>query len=305
MRSRPRLVEDSVVRVDGPWTHRDVSANGIHLHVAEAGTGPLIVLLHGFPMFWWTWRRQLTTLADAGFRAVAVDLRGYGASDKPPRGYDSMTGAEDVAGLVRALGETDAVVVGHGWGGHIGWTLAAAYPTVVRRLAVLSVPHPARWPGALRRDRRQRRASRYLARFQLPWHPERWLVADDAANVARLVAGWGGPRFPVAETAGAFRQAMMILGAPHCSLEYHRWAVRSVPRSDGRRFRQLFHAPLTVPTLQIHGALDSCVRPSTAEGSGRYVAADYRWRLIEGVGHFPHEEAPDLVSDELLQWARA
>jgi pimeloyl-ACP methyl ester carboxylesterase len=98
--------------VPGPWTHREISANGIRLHVAEAGGGPLVLLLHGFPEFWWSWRSQLPALADAGLRAVAVDLRGYGDSDKPPRGYDLWTLAGDVAGLVRALGGTRAALVG-------------------------------------------------------------------------------------------------------------------------------------------------------------------------------------------------
>jgi pimeloyl-ACP methyl ester carboxylesterase len=303
--ARPRLVEDSVVLVDGPWTHRDVSANGLRFHVAEAGAGPLVLLLHGFPQFWWAWRHQLTGLADAGFRVVAPDLRGYGASDKPPRGYDSMTAADDVAGLVRALGEADAMVVGHGWGGHTAWTVAAKHPGVVRRLAVLSAPHPLRWTGALLRDPAQRRASGYVARFQLPWHPERWMVEHDAANVSRIMRSWAGPHFPHAETDLAWREAMLILGAPHCALEYYRWAVRSVPRADGRQFRRLLRRPLDVPTLQLHGALDTCVLPATAQGSSRYVAAAYEWRLLDTVGHFPAEEAPDIVTGELVRWAKS
>lgn len=299
-----RLVEESAVLVDGPWTHRDVSANGIRMHVAEAGAGPLVVLLHGFPEFWWAWRHQLVTLADAGFRVVAPDLRGYGASDKPPRGYDAMTLAADVAGLVRALGERDAVIVGHGVGGVVGWTVAAAHPAVVRRLVVVSAPHPLRWPNALLHDRRQRRAGRYVARFQLPWHPERWMVADDAAHVTDILTAWGGPDFPDEETERRCREAMLILAAPHCAMEYYRWAVRSTPRIDGRRFRQTLRTALDVPTLQLHGSLDPCVRPSTASGSSRYVAAAYEWRLIDGVGHFPHEERPETVSGELLRWAK-
>ena len=126
---------ESAVYVEGPWSHRAVSANGTRLHVAESGDGPLVLLLHGFPEFWWTWREQLATLAAAGYRAVAPDLRGYGGSDKPPRGYDLVTAASDAAGLVRALGEANAVVVGHDWGGLVAWTMAAYYPKVVRRLA--------------------------------------------------------------------------------------------------------------------------------------------------------------------------
>ena len=139
--SRRLHVEESAVLIDGPWTHRDVSANGIRLHVVEAGGGPLVILLHGFPGFWWSWRHQLATLAGAGFRAVACDLRGYGASDKPPRGYDPMTAAADVAGLVRALGEDRAVLVGQDWGAHIAWTTAALHPTVG------SAPPVSTWPG--------------------------------------------------------------------------------------------------------------------------------------------------------------
>lgn len=295
--------DEACILVEGPWRHREISANGQRFHAVEAGEGPLVLLLHGFPQFWWAWRQQLLDLAAAGFRAVAPDLRGYAASDKPPRGYDALTQAADVAGLVRALGESDAVVVGHGWGGHVAWTLAAAHPALVRRLAVISAPHPLRWSGALR-DPRQRRAAGPMSRFQLPWHPERWLVADDAANVSRLLHDWGGPGYPDPETDDRYRTAMQILAAPHCALEPYRWAFRSLPRADGRRFRRIVRRPVDAPTLQLHGALDACTVPSTATGSGRYVAAAYEWRLLDGVGHFPHEEAPDVVSGELVRWCK-
>ena len=127
-------MDDSSVLLDGPWTHRTVRANGIAMHVAEVGAGPLVLMLHGFPQFWWTWQQQLVDLADNGFRAVAVDLRGYGASDKPPRGYDAPTLAADIAQLVPALGERDAVLVGNNVGGLLAWTVAALHPRVVRRL---------------------------------------------------------------------------------------------------------------------------------------------------------------------------
>src|ERR1700743_1631444 len=103
----------STILVEGPWTHRTVRANGIALHIAEAGSGPLVLFLHGFPQFWWAWRPQVTDLADAGFHAGAGDLRGFGASDKPPRGYDASTMATDIASLVAALGERDPMIVGN------------------------------------------------------------------------------------------------------------------------------------------------------------------------------------------------
>src|ERR1700741_2060888 len=138
------MAPEPAIAISGPGAHRTVSANGPRFHVASLGDGPLVVLLHGFPEFWWTWRTQLVTLAAAGYRAVAADLRGYGGSDKPPRGYDLITAAADAAGLIRALGEANAVVVGHDWGGLTAWTLAAYFPKAVHRLAVVSMAHPLR-----------------------------------------------------------------------------------------------------------------------------------------------------------------
>jgi pimeloyl-ACP methyl ester carboxylesterase len=299
----PRLVDESVVYVDGPWTHRAISANGIRFHAAEMGSGPLVLLLHGFPEFWWSWRRQLVALAGAGYRAVAPDLRGYGASDKPPRGYDLPTLAADVAGIVRGLGERSAVVVGHDWGAALGWTAAVLHRPAVRRLVAVGVPHPLRLRSAvLGGARGQPRASRYMAAFQLPWQPERWLVADDAAAVGRLLRAWGGPGFPDEETERRCRQAMRILYAPARALEYYRWMFRSQLRTDGHRFARAIAAPVNAPTLQLHGDLDRCVLPGAAQGSGRYVSADYEWRLLPGVGHFPHEEVPEAFNTELLSW---
>ena len=117
------------ILVEGPWRHRFVAANGGRFHVAEAGSGPLVLLLHGFPEFWWAWRHQLPVLAAAGYHAVAMDLRGYGASDKPPRGYDTPTLTADVAGVVRALGAS-------GGGGRRATTGAAGSPGRCRRCSL-------------------------------------------------------------------------------------------------------------------------------------------------------------------------
>src|SRR5258708_10061716 len=108
---------DAPIFIDGPWSHRSVSANGTRFHVAESGDEPLVLLLHGFPEFWWTWREQLSSLKGAGFRAVAVDLRGFGGSDKPPRGYDLVTAASDAAGLVRPLVAATPARAGLAWAG--------------------------------------------------------------------------------------------------------------------------------------------------------------------------------------------
>ena len=290
----------------GPWTHRSISANGVELHVAEAGTGPLVLLLHGFPQFWWTWRSQLTALAEAGYHVVAPDLRGYGGSDKPPRGYDLPTLSADVAALVRALGEQDAVLVGHDWGGLLGWTTAALHPRSVRRLVVLSMAHPRRLRAGMT-DPRQRRASAYALRFQLPRLPERMLTRVDDDPVADLMQRWAGPEWArtkdFAEAVERYRSAARIPQAAYGAMEYHRWAARSQLRPDGLRYARRMAAPITAPTLQLHGGLDTCMLPSTARGSGRYVAGAYEWRELPGIGHFPQEEAPDTVSAAIAEWA--
>ncbi len=294
---------DAPIFIDGPWSHRTVSANNTRFHVAESGDGPLVLLLHGFPEFWWTWRQQLESLSQAGFRAVAVDLRGYGGSDKPPRGYDLITAASDAAGLVRALGEANAVVVGHDWGGLIAWTMAVYQPKVVRRLAVVSMPHPLRLRTAVLYDPLgQARRSGYAVGFQLPLLPERRLVARRAQRVGQMLSDWSGPGWPDQTTERTYRNAMCLPSVAHSALEYHRWLIRSRFRPDGWRYSRSMRFPIQAPTLHLHGALDTCMLPSAARGSGRYVEAPYRWRLIDGAGHFPHEEVPERFDTELCSW---
>jgi pimeloyl-ACP methyl ester carboxylesterase len=298
-------VEESAVLVDGPWRHRDVTASGLRFHVAEHGPadGPLVLLLHGFPEFWWSWRHQLVALGDAGFHAVAPDLRGYGATDKPPRGYDAYTLSADVAGLVRALGARDAYVVGHDWGGVLAWSTATLHPRTVNRLAVLGSPHPLRLGQALRTDRAQQRLSSYMAFFQTPKVPERRLQQGEL--VAELLARWGGPGFPDAETESRCREAMAIPAVAHCALEYYRWSLRSRLRPSGQRWTRLLEDGVQVPVLQLHGATDGCVRPEAVHGSGAWARGGYELQVLDGVGHFLHQEAPDLVSTLLLEHARS
>ena len=295
------------VLLPGPWSHRDVSANGVRLHAAEAGEGPLVLLLHGFPQFWWTWRHQLTGLPSAGLRVVAPDLRGYGASDKPPRGYDLPTAAADAAAVIRALGETEAVVVGSDWGGLVGWTMAALHPRSVRKLVVVSAAHPRRLRESVR-DPGQRRAFAYALPFQLPRLPERRFGRTDDDPVAHLMRRWAGPSWvntaDFADAVRRYRSASRIPQAAYGAMEYYRWAGRSQLRPDGLRFARRMAAPVTAPTLQLHGALDRYVLPATARGSDRYVAGAYEWRELTRVGHFPQEESPAEVTAAIAAWAR-
>jgi pimeloyl-ACP methyl ester carboxylesterase len=292
------------VEAPGPWEHRRVAANGARFHLVEAGSGPMVMFLHGFPEFWYAWRHQLPVVADAGFRAVAMDLRGYGGSDKTPRGYDPATLSADIAGVIRSLGESDAVVVGHGWGGYVGWATAALRADQVRALVPVAAPHPLHMINVLRGGRDRLGAVRHLLSLQPPMLPERRIMADDAAYVERLLRARSAPDsgFPDPDTASRYRHAMRLWPAPHCALEYHRWLVRSRLRSDGRAFAARMHTPISQPVLQIHGGLDPTNRRGSDDSSRDHVAGPYRLEILDHAGHFPHEESADEFSKILVEW---
>jgi pimeloyl-ACP methyl ester carboxylesterase len=300
--------DPSIVRIDGPWAHRDVSANGIRLHVAELGDGPVVVLLHGFAEFWWTWHHQLKALADAGFRAVAVDLRGYGDSDKPPRGYDAWTLAGDIGGLVKSLGARRAHLVGHAWGGMLAWTVAALHPRLVSSVTAIGGAHPLALRSSIARTlwRGQGRAAGHLFRFQMPMAPEKWLVRDDAQAVEDLFAAWAGETWrstsDFSESTASFRQAMLVPGVAHSGLEYYRWAFRAQFRGEGRRFTDAVGRRIAAPTLQLHGADDTCILPETATSSVRWAGPHAEPEFWPGVGHFPHLEVPARTSAALADF---
>jgi pimeloyl-ACP methyl ester carboxylesterase len=149
--------------------------------------------------------------------------------------------------------------------------------------------------------RRPRRGGYPLA-FQLPLFPERQLVRDSAAMVGSILSSWSAPGWPDPDTERIYRRAIRIPSVAHSALEYQRWFARSSVRTDGLRYARQMRSPIAAPTLHLHGAADPCVLPQTARGSGRYVEAPYRWRVIEGAGHYPHEERPDLFDAELLGW---
>jgi pimeloyl-ACP methyl ester carboxylesterase len=230
-----------------------------------------------------------------------MDLRGYGASDKTPRGYDPFTAAADVSGVIRSLGATDAVVVGHGWGGFIGWSAAVLAPRQVRALAAVSAPHPLVLTRA-----GQAKALTRTAWFQLPILPERRLLAEDGVHIERMLRAWAAPdgTFPDAEASRRYRAALQVWPAPHCALEYHRWFARSRLRPDGRKYSATMRTPITVPVLQLHGAQDPAVSPAATTPS-HLVGGPLHHQLIAPAGHFPHEEAPELFNSALGQWLAA
>ncbi len=305
--------DPSVTRIAGPWRHLDVHANGIRFHVVEAdpkpddapGTArPLVILLHGFGSFWWSWRHQLRGLS--GARVVAVDLRGYGGSDKPPRGYDGWTLAGDTAGLVRALGHTSATLIGHADGGLVCWATSVLHPRLVRAIGLVSSPHPAalRHSALTRRDQSRALLTSLLA-YQVPLWPERALTRHDADELENLIRSRASGKWlaseDFSESIGYLRRAIQISGAAHCGLEYQRWAVRSQFRSEGRRFMRAMNTPLPIPMLHLRGDADPYVLADPVARTQRY-APHGRFVSLPGAGHYGHEESPDMVNAHLMRF---
>lgn len=296
-------VDAASVNIDGPWEHRFVSANGARFHVAELGEGPLVVMLHGFPQHWYTWRHQMLALADDGYRAAAMDLRGYGGSDKPPRGYDTYMGTLDTAAVIRALGESEAVVLGQGLGAWIAWCMPALRPDVTRAIAALSMAHPRVMRRAAVADRRQRAALRWLLAMQKPFAPERAMERSHD-YVADLLRSWSSPfgDYPSTDDIARYGEAMMIPFVAHSAAEHYRWLGRSMVRPDGPLFMRRIRRAIEVPVLHLQGTEDGCVLAGSTTGSHAYVADGYRHLSIERAGHFLTEEAPGQVNDALLGW---
>ncbi|MDT5312827.1 MAG: hypothetical protein QOE74_1847 [Mycobacterium sp.] len=306
--------DPSVTRITGPWRHMDVHANGIRFHVVEANPHaqdsaqgpdqPLVILLHGFGSFWWSWRHQLRGLP--GARVVAVDLRGYGGSDKPPRGYDGWTLAGDTAGLIRALGHETATLVGHADGGLVCWATSVLHPRMVRAIALVSSPHPvALRASALTRRDQGLALLPWMLRYQPPFWPERSLTRDDAAELETIVRSRAGSKWlaseDFSETIRHMRRAIQIPSAAHSALEYQRWAVRSQLRGEGRRFMRSMKRPLGVPVLHVRGDADPYVLADPVYRTQRF-APHGRYVSIAGSGHFAHEEDPDLVNEQLTRF---
>ncbi|MEI2766438.1 MAG: alpha/beta hydrolase [Dermatophilaceae bacterium] len=298
----------SSVLVDGPWEHRFVAANGARFHVAVAGEGPLVLLLHGFPQFWYAWHHQLPALAEAGYQAVAVDLRGFGASDKPPKGYDTYTSTADAAALVRSLGHERAVVAGQGLGGWIAWSMPALQPQVTAGVAALSMPHPIVMQRAGWRNRAQRRVSRYLLDLQWPFVAERRFSAEAGdREVHTLLSAWAGPGgpFPTDADVRRYAGAMALPFVAHSAAEYYRWIGRNQVRLDGPLFNRRVGEPIVVPVLHLQGSADGCVLAPATGGSQAFVRGRYTDVLVEGAGHFLAEQAPDRVTAAMLAWLGA
>jgi pimeloyl-ACP methyl ester carboxylesterase len=279
-----------------PWTHHVADVGEIRLHYVEAGEGPLVVLLHGFPEFWYEWRHQIPALAAAGFRVVAPDMRGYNLSDKPEgvERYRVELLVEDVAGLVRHLGAERVHVVGHDWGGIVAWYFAMLRPELLDRLVVLNAPHPAAFAREIVKPDQMLRSA-YAGFFQLPAVPELALRAGDFALLERVLRT--EPARPGAFTDAdveRYKEAFAQPGALTASLNYY--------RAFARRDKPAVRA-IAAPTLLVWGEKDPHLVVRLTEGLEEWVPG-IRVERIPEASHWVAVDEPERVNRLLAGFLR-
>jgi len=278
------------------WQHQFVYTNGLRLHYVTQGTGPLVVLLHGFPEFWYSWRHQIPLLAQH-YTVVALDLRGYNDSDKPEAvsAYALSELVKDVVGVVTGLGYERCILMGHDWGGAIAWNVAYDHPELIEKLVILNCPHPQRFLDGLSSSPVQWFRSAYIGFFQLPWLPELLLQANDYQVITQAFDSMSAsPHAFSPQDLQAYKTAMAKPGALSAALNYY----RNLFSAD--LFQQEWSV-LEVPTLMIWGEADPAFETALAEDTEDYVR-DFHLRYLPGCGHWVMQECPDQVNQYLMEF---
>ena len=283
------------------WQHRNIITNGIRMHYViegEENQGQLIVLLHGFPEFWYSWRHQILFLAEQGYTVVVPDLRGYNETDKPRTGYDVPTLLRDIEGLIKGLGYEKAVIVGHDWGGALAWAFAIRYPNMTQRLIVLNAPHPYAFQRELRTFK-QIRKSWYIFFFQIPWLPEALLSANQAQAIGRAIyeSAVQKAEFPP-DLLLLYQATMSKPGALTAALNYYREVFRRGNYGSTRRRKQTI---IQAPTLLIWGIEDTALDVALTYNLEQWVPK-IQVRRIADSGHWVQQEQPDQVNNLIQQF---
>ncbi len=274
------------------------------MHLVEAGDprAPLVVLLHGFPEFWYSWRHQLVALA-ADFHVVAADLRGYGGSEKPETGYDMATLAADIDALLAVLtaGEEPqrpVTLVGHDWGGVVAWATASLHPERISKLVAIDAPHPLAYLRGAFRHPGQLVRSWYIAMFQVPGLFEWQYRRDPYAMMARMLRGSAVQRdtFP-REEIQHYVDAMADERVLPRALAYYRALPGAVAFLDDLR------APVPMPTLVLWGAGDPALATSLIDDCRAVVTGSFEARVFADAGHWLQQERPAEVSAAIAEFA--
>jgi pimeloyl-ACP methyl ester carboxylesterase len=269
-------------------SHEYVDSNGVRIHYAKGGEGPLVVFIHGFPDFWYSWHHQMRGLSDE-YTVVALDTRGYNESDKPEgiESYDMMLLVGDVAAVIHNEAREKAIIVGHDWGGAIAWSLAAMMPAVVEQLVIVNLPHLENLVRELRNNPQQHANSQYARNFQQPGSHE----SLEAAGLANLVAR--GDADLEAKYRTAFENSSF-----DAMMNYYR---RNYPREPYAE-DALGLPKIQCPVLQFHGLDDWALLPGALNDTWDHVEKDWTLVTLPGTGHWAHHEQADLVTRTMKWW---
>jgi len=280
--------------------HHLVKVNGITLHVVTAGPkdGEPVVLLHGFPEFWYGWKHQIAALADAGYRVIVPDQRGYNQSDKP-KGLeqytiDKLTG--DMVALIEAMGHSSANVIGHDWGAIVAWSLGILYPNRVRKLGILNVPHPVVFQKTVRGNFGQALKSWYVLSFQMPGLPEWMMSRGDYSFAATMIKRSGKPTTFSDADLEKYKAAWRNEGAMTGMINWYRAYVQKPPATPE-------NVRLPMPTLMIWGAQDQFLSASMAQPSID-LCDDGKLVMIDDATHWVQHDAHEQVNGLLLDFLR-
>lgn len=289
--------DNSCINLPGPWRHRLVSASGAQFHIAMTGPelngGPLVLLVHGFPQYWYAFRYQLEALGQAGYTVAALDVRGAGGSDRTRGTYDGPTLSRDISGVIRSLGASQALLVGQGSGGDLCWVTAITEPALIAGLVTLSAPHPLDTHRA--GFHVTFKSWKHTLRNYLPSQPEKSIKRRDVLE--GLLKEFSAPDAtgPL-EALDAYVGAMNLPHAAKSQIEQVRWSWHSINPLTGRQQRQALSVPVNIPVVTVRGGLDPLLPDRAWSRTRDHVTGPLKHIVLPRAGHFLAEEAPIEVS---------
>jgi len=262
---------------------------GVKIHYVVQGKGPLVVLIHGFPDYWATWKPLMKTLNAAGYRTAALDLRGYNLSDKPTgeAAYAMPNLVGDVVAVINAEGQPNATVIGHDWGAAIAWNVAMSRPEAVNKLIILSVPHPAGMARELAGNKAQQEGSNYARNFQK--------AGSEKLLTAEGLAGWVKDPQAKPGYVEAFKRSDFGAMMNYYRANYPKGAGAEVGAAPS-------YPPVKAPVLVIHGAKDTALNAAGHNGTWEHVQADTTILVVPTAGHFVQHDAESLVNRTIRDW---
>ncbi len=280
--------------------HKYATVNGIKMHYVEAGEGKPVILMHGFPEFWYSWRFQIPVLAKK-YRVIAVDMRGYNESEKPEdvSAYQADEIAKDIVALIKHLGYDKAYIVSHDWGGAIAWHMAQHYPEVMEKLVVMNCPLPNVLLKRLKSSFTQLKKSWYMFFFQIPGLPE-WNMGRNLEKTFKAAfRGWAYnkeafPQEVIDKYVEAYSKPRAITGP----LNYYRASMRAV--FGGKKTKSKF--PITVPTMVLWGENDKALGKDLTYGMEKYFSNHYEIKYLKDCSHWTQQDKPEEVNKELLAY---